>query len=277
MPGPGGEGVWWLAPCACTFPVRAMPSACLRPASVPRGTCAGPSASPPPTGPPLALPPIQAALSTHPPARPSLTSSAPPATHTVRRGTALRVFASAGVSGQLGRFTRPFLDYTAASARIDVGLTSPHVVGVVPDPSTLAADSAHRPDKHRAFALEGRGSWHALSLSLAQQVVGPVSTAAPCCHAARSHCILHKPAGGPEAKRRVVWCGVVWCGVVWCGWCCCRDCCCGVVGVVVATAAVGGRRLLGGVQRPACPEDYPPLAISAAWSARRLDISLLQV
>lgn len=28
--------------------------------------------------------------------------------------------------------------------------------------------------KHRAFALEGRGTWHALSVSLAQQVVGPV-------------------------------------------------------------------------------------------------------
>ncbi len=32
-----------------------------------------------------------------------------------------------------------------------------------------------RPDKHRAFALEGRGSWHSLSASLAQQVFGPVS------------------------------------------------------------------------------------------------------
>ncbi|PSC71107.1 rRNA-processing EFG1 [Micractinium conductrix] len=93
------------------------------------------------------------------------------------KGTALRVFASAGVSGQLGRFSRPFLDYTAASARLDVGLTSPHVVGVVPDASALAAaaaDGGHRPDKHRAFALEGRGAWHALSVSLAQQVFGPV-------------------------------------------------------------------------------------------------------
>lgn len=31
--------------------------------------------------------------------------------------TLLRVFASASVSGQLGRFTRPFLDYTAGSVR----------------------------------------------------------------------------------------------------------------------------------------------------------------
>lgn len=33
------------------------------------------------------------------------------------RDTLLRVFASASASGQLGRFTRPFLDYTAASVR----------------------------------------------------------------------------------------------------------------------------------------------------------------
>ena len=33
------------------------------------------------------------------------------------RDTLLRVFASAGASGQLGRFTRPWLDYTAASVR----------------------------------------------------------------------------------------------------------------------------------------------------------------
>ena len=38
----------------------------------------------------------------------------------------------------------------------------------------MLGDESHRPDKHRAFALEGRGSWHALSLSLAQQIVGPV-------------------------------------------------------------------------------------------------------
>jgi hypothetical protein len=87
------------------------------------------------------------------------------------------VFASAGVSGQLGRFTRPFLDYTAAALRVDLGLTSPHVVGALPGAGgapASALSSAHRPDKHRAFALEGRGSWHALSVSLAQQVAGPL-------------------------------------------------------------------------------------------------------
>ncbi len=86
------------------------------------------------------------------------------------RGTALRVFASASISGQIGRFSRRFLDYTAGVARIDVGLSSPHVVGAAPG----AMDVGHRPDKHRAFAMEGRGSWHALSASVTQQLYGPV-------------------------------------------------------------------------------------------------------
>jgi len=91
------------------------------------------------------------------------------------RGTALRLFASAGISAQFGRFTRPVLDYSAASLRFDVGLTSPHVVGSMPSTaSSSALDEANRPDKHRAFALEGRGSWHSLCVSLAQQVIGPL-------------------------------------------------------------------------------------------------------
>lgn len=93
-----------------------------------------------------------------------------------RRGTALRVFASAGISGQLGRFTKPFLDYSSAAARIDLGLTSSHFLGTIPGaaaaPNSLNVSS--RPDKHRAFAIEGRGNWHALSISLAQQIYGPV-------------------------------------------------------------------------------------------------------
>ncbi|KAH7622361.1 hypothetical protein NADE_004948 [Nannochloris sp. 'desiccata'] len=92
------------------------------------------------------------------------------------KGTALRVFASTGISGQLGRFTRPVFDYTAMALRLDVGLSSPHIVGSVPGAAGIissALSESNRPDKHRAFALEGRGSWHALSVSLAQQVVGP--------------------------------------------------------------------------------------------------------
>ncbi len=41
------------------------------------------------------------------------------------RETALRLFASAGVSAQIGRFKRPVLDFTAASARLDFGLSAP--------------------------------------------------------------------------------------------------------------------------------------------------------
>lgn len=40
------------------------------------------------------------------------------------RDTSLRVFASGGLTAQLGTFTRPVLDYTSASLRLDLGLTS---------------------------------------------------------------------------------------------------------------------------------------------------------
>ncbi|CAK0784857.1 hypothetical protein CVIRNUC_008062 [Coccomyxa viridis] len=105
--------------------------------------------------------------------------------------TLLRVFASCGISGQIGTFTRPFLDFTQASVRLDLGLTSPqaqwlakggsglssgNLQGITEDPAD-AGGSASFPDspyKHRAFALEGRGIWHALSLSATQQVYGPL-------------------------------------------------------------------------------------------------------
>jgi hypothetical protein len=109
--------------------------------------------------------------------RASFTSQLADAWEPYLKGTALRVFASTGISGQLGRFTRPFLDYTAAALRLDVGLSSPHVVGSVPGAAGIvssALSESNRPDKHRAFALEGRGSWHALSVSVAQQVIGPL-------------------------------------------------------------------------------------------------------
>jgi hypothetical protein len=110
----------------------------------------------------------------------SLSSQIAEAWEPYLKGTALRIFASAAVSGQFGRFSRNFLDFSAFSLRADVGLTSPHVVGVALNPAALAAatystsESQTRPDRHRAFALEGRGSWHSLSVSLAQQVAGPV-------------------------------------------------------------------------------------------------------
>eukprot|EP00891_Asterochloris_glomerata_P009041 jgi/Astpho2/9041/Aster-02702 len=111
------------------------------------------------------------------------------------RDTALRVFASVGLSGQVGRFTRPALDYTAGSVRLDLGLTSPHQVGTLAGTSSYgnlavfnprhdsleggAAAYANPPGSTRAFALEGRGIWHALSASVAQQLIGPVSSTPP--------------------------------------------------------------------------------------------------
>ncbi|BDA48124.1 hypothetical protein COCOBI_11-3820 [Coccomyxa sp. Obi] len=101
--------------------------------------------------------------------------------------TLLRVFASASISGQIGRFTRPMFDYTAGSVRVDLGLTSPQAQWLSRGGSSMSshgsdasgADPANTsfldsPFKHRAFALEGRGIWHALSVSAAQQVYGPV-------------------------------------------------------------------------------------------------------
>jgi hypothetical protein len=115
------------------------------------------------------------------------------------KGTALRIFASAGVSGQLGRFTRPLFDYTSAALRLDLGLSSPHVLGAPPGGgaplSAPAAPDAHRPDKHRAFALEGRGSWHALTVSLGQQVAGPLRARADLRFALDP---AHVPAGPGE-------------------------------------------------------------------------------
>ena len=109
------------------------------------------------------------------------------------RDTSLRVFASAGASAQLGTFTRRVADYTYASLRVDAGLTAPGGgsgsggmgsgggVGSGADPfSSASASATPLPSSHRprgggaAFALEGRGVWHALSASLCQQVVGPL-------------------------------------------------------------------------------------------------------
>jgi len=91
------------------------------------------------------------------------------------RDTALRVFSSVGISAQVGSFVKPLFDYSSASLRIDFGLSSQHVVGSSPiNQGVSALDVSSRPDKHRAFALEGRGNWHSCSVSLAQQIFGPI-------------------------------------------------------------------------------------------------------
>jgi hypothetical protein len=89
--------------------------------------------------------------------------------------TTLRVFSSIGLSAQIGKFTRPFLDYSAMEVKLDLGLNSQHVVGSLPTASAMSAiDLDARPDKNRAFALEGKGVWHCCTISAAQQVFGPV-------------------------------------------------------------------------------------------------------
>lgn len=137
------------------------------------------------------------------------------------RDTALRVFGSVGVTGQLGHFCRPVLDFTAGSVRLDFGLTSPHHVNTAAAASSYgnlsvfnpredhldaahpyAATSSHTLAstrfKNRAFALEGRGIWHALSASITQQVIGPVRARADFRYA------LDLPSSipqGPDGKR----------------------------------------------------------------------------
>jgi len=86
--------------------------------------------------------------------------------------TALRVFSSVGISAQIGRFTKPLFDYSALDIKFDLGLNSQHVVGSLPTSSAI--DMTSRPDKHRAFALEGKGIWHSCTISGSQQVFGPV-------------------------------------------------------------------------------------------------------
>ncbi|KAL3142995.1 hypothetical protein ABBQ38_003276 [Trebouxia sp. C0009 RCD-2024] len=134
------------------------------------------------------------------------------------RDTALRVFGSVGVTGQLGHFCRPVLDFTAGSVRLDFGLTSPHHVNTPAAASSYGNLSVFNPRedhldtapadepsysqrlrfKNRAFALEGRGIWHALSASITQQVIGPVRARADFRYA------LDLPSSipqGPDGKR----------------------------------------------------------------------------
>eukprot|EP00884_Botryococcus_braunii_P003685 jgi/Botrbrau1/13317/Bobra.0315s0015.1 len=96
------------------------------------------------------------------------------------RGTALRVFASGSITAQVGRFTRRFLDFSSLTDAVRLrSLTSPHAEPL-PEADLAGAatgswsSSSVPPHRHRAFALEGRGMWHAVSLSAVQQVFGPV-------------------------------------------------------------------------------------------------------
>uniref|UniRef100_A0A7S3R0U4 Uncharacterized protein n=2 Tax=Dunaliella tertiolecta TaxID=3047 RepID=A0A7S3R0U4_DUNTE len=98
----------------------------------------------------------------HQPLQPSLESLKGGISHLAKQEVAVRPFASAGASLQLGWFQRPALDYTRLVAKLDLG---------VPGSAQQAAGSSNM---HPAFGLEQRGVWHALTLSLRQQLMGPL-------------------------------------------------------------------------------------------------------
>ncbi|KAI8105076.1 hypothetical protein M9435_000248 [Picochlorum sp. BPE23] len=105
----------------------------------------------------------------------SLSSQLAEAWEPYLKKTALRVFSSIGIGAQIGSFTKPLLDYSSLDLKLDFGLNSQHVVGNLPITGAPSAiDVGTRPDKHRAFALEGKGIWHCCSLSVSQQIFGPV-------------------------------------------------------------------------------------------------------
>jgi hypothetical protein len=79
----------------------------------------------------------------------------------------VRPFASGGACLQLGSMRRSFLDFSRLEATVDLGLTGPKV-------STSGATEVVRGARHPAFALDGAGAWHALTLSATQQLLGPV-------------------------------------------------------------------------------------------------------
>ncbi|GLC48396.1 hypothetical protein PLESTB_000092700 [Pleodorina starrii] len=95
----------------------------------------------------------------------------------VSRG-ALRPFASAAASVQAGRFSGWLFDFTRLSAQLDCGLWAP-AAGARQGPGQVQGMGVGPGrQRHPAFALGDTGAWHALSLSLSQQLVGPLRFAA---------------------------------------------------------------------------------------------------
>jgi hypothetical protein len=107
----------------------------------------------------------------------------------------VRLFASGGASLQLGSMRRSLLDFTRLEATVDLGLTGPKV-GAAGGPGGERAAGA----RHPAFALDGTGAWHALTLSACQQVVGPVRVRADWRLALDSAEPLPMLRGGPSGS-----------------------------------------------------------------------------
>ncbi|KAG2446766.1 hypothetical protein HYH02_008327 [Chlamydomonas schloesseri] len=111
-----------------------------------------------------------------------------------RRGAvgALRPFASAAAAVQLGRFSRWVADFTRVTAQLDAGLWAPPVKGSSDD--QRPAPGGPPCQRHPAFALSDTGAWHCLSLSLSQQLLGPLRLAADWRYELASHRPLAMPA-----------------------------------------------------------------------------------
>ncbi|KAL6758991.1 hypothetical protein V8C86DRAFT_1387143 [Haematococcus lacustris] len=82
----------------------------------------------------------------------------------------VRPFASLGAALQLGWCQYAVADFTRLSAKLDLGLPA---VSHRP-PGKGQPQQQQQQQQHPAFGLEGRGAWHALTLSLRQQLVGPL-------------------------------------------------------------------------------------------------------
>ncbi|KAJ9507665.1 hypothetical protein QJQ45_019161 [Haematococcus lacustris] len=82
----------------------------------------------------------------------------------------LRPFASLGAALQLGWCQYAVADFTRLSVKLDLGLAA---VSHRP-PGKGQQQQPQQQWPHPAFGLEGRGAWHALTLSLRQQLVGPL-------------------------------------------------------------------------------------------------------
>ncbi|KAG1671987.1 hypothetical protein FOA52_013360 [Chlamydomonas sp. UWO 241] len=121
-----------------------------------------------------------------------------------RQNAVARPFASGGALLQLGGFQRSFLDFTRVLAKADLGCTAPRQFSASGRGGPLQAA------RHPAFALEGSGVWHALTLSCCQQLLGPVRVVADFRFALESgvalegggaHALMLPAAARPGARR----------------------------------------------------------------------------
>ncbi|GFR49454.1 hypothetical protein Agub_g11514 [Astrephomene gubernaculifera] len=109
---------------------------------------------------------------------------------------AMRPFASAGLQVQAGRFSSWFLDFTRLAVQLDAGLwgpkTSPAPALLRPQQGLSGLPAAPFV-RHPAFAIGDTGAWHCASLSLCQQLLGPLRLSADWRFRLESNCPLLRP------------------------------------------------------------------------------------